>query len=190
MINNFKLVQEIYSEEFENQLFMIQILKRRKENPELSKNSKTVDFFYCKSIAEIKELEEKIVEKCNKENARAYLWINRRNVVEVALKSSSLITEWIRMGQAIQAKNAFQKAFGAKGMSAESQKKWIIDIDTKDAGINLEIIEKISTIKEDAIIATIPTPNGFHLITTGFDTRTFNEELDIKKDNPTILYAV
>ncbi len=62
--------------------------------------------------------------------------------------------------------------------------RFLIDIDVKDEAIlgavALEIVDR-----KGAIYNTVETPNGFHMETTKFDTRGFQElfgEVEIKKD--------
>lgn len=46
-------------------------------------------------------------------------------------------------------------------------------------------------VNKNKVICTIPSKSGYHLITTGFDTREFNKEFPdvcIHKNNPTNLY--
>ena len=99
------------------------------------------------------------------------------------------------------------------------KKLWIVDVDTKDE----EKIKKLDAVicncrsafpvghpiappcYFDNVVAKIPTPHGYHLITHGFDVGQFKillncecssmftdeeqkEICTVKKDNPTILY--
>ena len=73
-------------------------------------------------------------------------------------------------------------------------KTLILDIDTKESvDVNLVIeathyIEPIGT----KCIALIETKNGYHLITKPFNSKVFGEkypEIEIHKNNPTILYV-
>jgi hypothetical protein len=73
------------------------------------------------------------------------------------------------------------------------EKRWIVDVDTKDEDIILNIRYTINTIRPEGlkIHRTIPTKNGVHLITDRFDVMEFKKhypEIDIQKKNPTLLY--
>jgi hypothetical protein len=74
------------------------------------------------------------------------------------------------------------------------EKRWIVDVDTKDTKELLDIklqIDSCQPFGEDKIIAEIPTKNGFHLITKRFDVMEFQKKypkVDIQKKNPTLLY--
>ena len=94
------------------------------------------------------------------------------------------------------------------------EKRWIVDIDTKDPSYLIEVVEFINTIcppfrnrseihthTKDGVsvsydrvpkcLKIIPTKNGYHLITEKFDVMKFREnypDVDIQKKNPTLLY--
>jgi hypothetical protein len=75
-----------------------------------------------------------------------------------------------------------------------NEKRWIVDIDTKDGTQLLSIMTAISICRPedgDKVEAIIPTKNGFHLITKRFDVQEFKKQypnIDIQKKNPTLLY--
>jgi hypothetical protein len=71
--------------------------------------------------------------------------------------------------------------------SNEKDKRWIVDIDTKDPEIIANIISEIPNSKYDIV----PTVNGVHLITSPFRLDTFKKvwpDIDVHKNNPTLLY--
>lgn len=92
-------------------------------------------------------------------------------------------------------KNLFDSVVG---QIKTKEKRWIIDIDTKAPVVLLKITKIINGCKPngDKVIATIPTKNGYHLITNKFDVMEFkkymemssNDIPDIQKKNPTLLY--
>lgn len=76
---------------------------------------------------------------------------------------------------------------------------WIVDVDSKDSEYLAkitDIVNKCRGAEEFKVKYQIPTLNGYHLITIGFDINQFKQELainqldnvDIQKDNPTLLY--
>src|SRR5690606_35793815 len=74
------------------------------------------------------------------------------------------------------------------------EKRWIVDIDTKDENYLLSVINHINEQCRPIgvkIISTIPTKSGVHLITHRFDVLEFKKhcpDIDIQKKNPTLLY--
>jgi hypothetical protein len=79
------------------------------------------------------------------------------------------------------------------GQIKTQEKRWIVDIDTKDGRTISEIEATINMCKPEGnkLIASIPTKNGVHLITKRFDVMEFSKkypEIGIQKKNPTLLY--
>jgi len=50
MVNNFKQIKELLEFESEDDFYHLQILKRKKEYPELGSNSATIKTYYLKSF--------------------------------------------------------------------------------------------------------------------------------------------
>jgi hypothetical protein len=73
------------------------------------------------------------------------------------------------------------------------EKRWIVDVDTKDEIIREDIRAFINGLRPEGYkcITEIPTKNGYHLITERFDVMEFKKhypDVDIQKKNPTLLY--
>ena len=105
------------------------------------------------------------------------------------------LAQRIKSGQH-QQQNLFDSIVG---QMKTLEKRWIVDIDTKDEfiinGIKACIEHECKPIStfftEPKIEATIPTKNGVHLITKKFDVIEFKKQypdVDIQKKNPTLLY--
>ena len=91
------------------------------------------------------------------------------------------------------ARKAYESVCGT--YSDEHTKKWIIDIDEKSFKLLSEIEEFIQTcepnVGESKKVITLETKSGYHLITTPFRLDVFKAkypEIEVHKDNPTILY--
>jgi hypothetical protein len=80
------------------------------------------------------------------------------------------------------------------GQLKTNEKRWIVDIDTKEETEVNAIkfsINRVCRPEGDKVDAIIPTKNGFHLITERFDVMEFKKHfptIDIQKKNPTLLY--
>jgi len=79
---------------------------------------------------------------------------------------------------------------------SEPRKKWVVDIDTKDADVIQGITDYINALYVEAkstnqILMSVPTKNGVHLICEGFNMKKFMDtypEMTVTKNSPTILY--
>ena len=99
MVNNFELIKNYLEFQNERSFYFIQILKRKKENPEMNAYSIPIESFYVFSIEQYEKLEKRIIELCNMHNARAYIKMNCLDAQSVMLEQISLITQEIRKGK-------------------------------------------------------------------------------------------
>jgi len=204
IINNLELIlPHINIDNDLDDFYFLQIIKRRKENPDMTSNSSIVKTYYISSVTYLEKKMPEIIMFCEKSNARACISLNRRSFEKIAFHTLRKVTEQICNKDFYNVKNAYDKACGA--YSEESDKKWIIDLDKP-----LDTTQVLSAINgiilgcqpnpygETKFITTLPTPNGVHMITKPFNIREFNirfkemypllEIPEIHKNNPTILY--
>lgn len=183
-IDNLETIKPLLNFVDDGDFYRIQIIKRKKDNPEFS-SSKVIKTHYIESIEHLDYLYDDIKKMCTLFNARAYIDVHKRNHNDVPLVMMALLANMIQCKQMRQVR-LFDKAVRA---TKPREKRWVIDIDSKEPIDNM-----ISTINDispvgDKIVATIPTKNGFHLITKPFNVKLFNvANVDVKKNNPTILF--
>jgi hypothetical protein len=99
------------------------------------------------------------------------------------------IIDRVQSGQSNQ-KNVFDSVVGKL---KTNERRWIVDIDTKDWMSVLAIKQFIDKCRPvgDKTETIIPTKSGYHLITKKFDVMEFKKyypEIDIAKKNPTLLF--
>ena len=199
-MDNFKAIRDLLNFSDKDKFYLLQIFKRRKDNPEMKKDMTIIDSFYISSLEQYDEMEERIKKICIDNNARAYFRLNRRSFKQVALKTLSRIAKMIEDGNYEHVKRAYLSCAGE--FHKEEDKTWIIDLDRNgasdeayDAYINSVIFETQQLIQEtgkDDSMSIIPTKNGLHLICRPFNASKFKRifpEIDLHKDNPTVLYA-
>ena len=199
-VDNFELIKSLISFESDDDFYMIQILKRRKENPELSSNCKLKDTFFIYSMKDMDTLKEKIINLCKIHNARAYFRINKRSLKTVALQTLRLIAEQISMGEYRASKNAY---ISCAGKFPSGSKLWILDIDDPNEEKHvLDFIKESETNNsmntKITVVANLKTINGVHLIVKPFNPKDYVKEftghkipeknVSIHKDSPTLLY--
>lgn len=89
------------------------------------------------------------------------------------------------------------KAIGQR-RNCNYKSKWILDFDTKDWSLINKYLDLVRDCRPytNKILYYVPTVNGIHVITLGFDLDQFKQKLamakldniDIHKDNPSVLY--
>jgi hypothetical protein len=192
-VDNFEYIKSLLSFESEDDLYMIQILQRRKdqEKPETMKNGVNIkDTYYIYSITDFDNIRQKVIDTAQKYNARAYVNLNKRSARKVALQTLKLIADYIQNEDYKAVRHAYSTACGSSGTTGS--KKWVLDLDSKDPK-DLDTI--IDFLKKNEIIhyGTVNTPNGYHIISGPFNprlTEIFDNGLfSIHKNNPTVLWA-
>jgi len=194
MIHNIEIIKPLLRFSSDDDFYHLQILKRKKEHPELGSNSYVVKTYYVSSLDYLEKKFPEIVALCNFHNARACINLNVRSFERTAFQTLKKITDQIMNRDFKSVRKSYESVCGEFG--AGRDKRWIIDVDygvhTTVAYVN-EMKNYIeSQLPEGGEILTkIPTKNGFHFITSPFRLDTFKEaypDIDVHKNNPTILY--
>jgi hypothetical protein len=193
MINNLELIKPLLNFDKEGDFYMLYVFKRKKDQTTDKANHQSVRTIktYCvNSIEYLEKRYDEIIQLCEMFKARAYIHIQKQNHKDVALEMIPQIVKRIQSGQ-INQKHVFDSVVG---QLKTYEKRWIVDIDTKDNKELLEVQQWIDHCRphgEDKIVMMIPTKNGVHLITKRFDVIEFKKrypQIDIQKKNPTLLY--
>lgn len=197
MINNIEQIKELLHFEAPGDFYMLYVFKRKKDQPEHERDNhqsvRTIKTYCIESIDHLERRYEEIKQMCEMFKARAYIHVQKQNHTDVSLEMMMQLAQRIKNGQPNQ-KGLFDSVVG---QIKTQEKRWIVDIDTKDE----REIQKVMTavldcrpevnLVEERIFATIPTKNGYHIITSRFDVMKFAEHcpgVDIQKKNPTLLY--
>lgn len=194
MIDNLQLIKPLLNFENEGDFYMLYILKRKKDQPEGEKDNhqsvRTIRSYCIKSIEQLEKRYDEIKMMCEMFKARAYIHVQKQNHRDVSLNMMVALAQRIQDGNHEQ-QNLFDSVVG---QLKTLEKRWIVDIDTKDETFDRDIQEYINTQCRPfgmKIIANIPTKSGHHLITDRFDVMEFKKQypdIDIQKKNPTLLF--
>lgn len=186
MVDNFELLKSFYEKNKHSQnddYFLFgQIMARKKDNARYVKsNNKVIKDLVFRTVSDFDDKKEEIIELCDLYGARAYLNVNPRSYKEVAIEMAGLCLDYIRKGSEVASRTAFSTVCGR---IKPKDSYWVVDVDDIKT-----LPEVIDLVPEPAIC--VPTVNGVHLLTRGFDSRKLKEKLpdiDIHKNNPTVLY--
>lgn len=194
MIDNIELIKPLLNFSESGDFYMLYVFKRKKDQPEGERNNhqsvRTIKTYCVESIEYLEKRYEEIKQLCEMFKARAYIHIQKQNHRDVSLNMLATLAERIRDGVSNQ-KGLFDSVVG---QLKTYEKRWVIDIDTKEKSFIEEVATFINVKCEpirDKINGIIPTKNGYHLITDKFDVMTFKEryqEIQIQKKNPTLLF--
>lgn len=204
LIDNSNLIKPFlsYNGDDEPYFYSAEIIKRRKDNPEMTSGTRVIDSFYIYS-GEFDELYPKMKVKAEQNNARVYIQLNKKSARMVSLRALRKMAENIERGDYIACRRSYQSAAG-ETCSAGSDKVWLVDLDKVHLEYQKEIeniimdcyapkyipLENGSKIEEprnSVIEEKIPTVNGLHLITKPFNRQMFDKkwnELYVKLNMP------
>jgi len=190
MIDNFELIKELLSFDSKDEFYFVQVLKRKKEHPELESNSVMVMSYYIKSVEDLDRFKAEMICLAEFHNARVCINLNRCSFESVAFQTLRKVTDIIMNKDFKSVRKAYNSVCGIH--TCEPEKKWILDIDNFEPSTTIE--DKLYHIKPvgPKVIAKIPTKNGYHLITRSFNMQEFsklNIECSIHRNNPTILFC-
>ena len=211
MVDNFELIKPLLSFDKHGDFYFLQILQRKKDGcnvPNSSDNQRRlVKDYHITSTEKLDSLRDEIIASCNETGARAYIRLNKRNYRTVSMAFAEETLMKARTNQEFgNTFNEINSVIGRYPEPGKGNKTWIVDID--NTNVDSKIVKDIKDIivnycqpfDVEKIVAVIPTKSGVHLITRPFNQETFyrmfsqlklsNEnEVDIKKDNPTVLYV-
>jgi hypothetical protein len=197
MIDNLDIIKPLLNFDTEGDFYMLYVFKRKKDQPENERDNhqsvRTIKTYCVDSIEYLEKRYNEIKQLCEMFKARAYIHVQKQNHKDVSLEMMMLLAERIKNGSHKQ-KSLFDSVVG---QLKTYEKRWIVDVDMKDEMVLHKITRIINSIKPegDKVISTIPTKNGYHLITKRFDVLEFNKYMslqgqapEIQKKNPTLLF--
>jgi hypothetical protein len=197
MIDNLEIIKPLLNFTDAGDFYMLYVFKRKKDQLEDEKDNhqsvRTIKTYCIESIDHLERRYDEIIQLCEMFKARAYIHVQKQNHFDVSLNMMVELAQRIQNGQHNQ-KGLFDSVVG---QIKTQEKRWIVDVDMKDEEVLLKIMELVNSCRPEGnkIYATIPTKNGYHLITGRFDVMEFNKVMslqgdvpDIQKKNPCLLY--
>ena len=192
MIDNIKLILPFLKFESKDDFYYLQILQRKKENPQLGSNSRVIKNYYIISEEYLLDRYDEIKKLCEIFNARAMIRLNKRSFEKVGFKCMTNLANTMMNKEYQFLKASYDRACGLG--HNDSEKKWILDIDEPyEFEKYSQLIVDIGHIEPIGMkhLAVIKSKSGYHLITKPFNLEKFRKsypEIEVHKDNPTNLY--
>jgi hypothetical protein len=193
MIDNLNLIKPLLSFDKLGDFYMLYVFKRKKDQPEGERDNhqsvRTIKTYCIESIDHLERRYDEIKQMCEMFKARAYIHVQKQNHYDVSLSMMVELAQRIQNGQHNQ-KGLFDSVVG---QIKTQEKRWIVDLDTKDDDevVRMTKVINVARPEGDKVISIIPTKNGYHFITKRFDVMMFKNiypDVDIQKKNPTLLY--
>jgi hypothetical protein len=193
MIDNIDVVKSLLNFTEPGDFYMLYVFKRKKDQPEGERDNhqsvRTIKTYCVDSIEYLDRRYDEIKQLCEMFKARAYIHVQKQNHKDVSLEMLSSLAQRIKNGAQNQ-KGLFDSVVG---QIKTQEKRWIVDIDTKDKKFLRDITMDLMYILPlgDKVEKVVSTKNGYHLITSKFNVMEFKDkypDVDIQKKNPTLLY--
>ena len=77
--DNFNLIRPLLNFESSDDFYFIQIMQRRKDNPDMKTGVKIIKEFYIDNLEQFDNKQDQIIEMAHKYNARATIRLNKRS---------------------------------------------------------------------------------------------------------------
>jgi hypothetical protein len=193
MIDNIEHIKELLNFSDEGDFYMLYVFKRKKDQPEGERDNhqsvRTIKTYCVESVEYLEKRYDEIKQLCEMFKARAYIHVQKQNHKDVSLNMMVSLAQRIQDGN-LKQHHLFDSVVG---QLKTREKRWIVDVDVKDAVFTERLSEFINAIRPEGpkIETKIPTKSGYHLITSRFDVMEFKKhypDIDIQKKNPTLLY--
>ena len=163
----------------------------------MKSDSIVIDNFYIFSVDQLTKVMPHIITKCEENKARAYIKMNCLDAQSVMLEMISVLSHNIREEKWKEFRSALNSACGKCGKQNGTEKLYLVDLDNVKVGSDeyYDIIRCINDLEplgnDSKVKIIVPTKNGCHLLTTGFNIQKFKvkyNNIDIHDDGITLLY--
>lgn len=206
-IDNFNLIKSMMDFKESDNLFMhLQILRRGKDHPDLPAANKLIKPWLVRSKEHLDSLKDEVVFLCEHYKARAYISCAPKSIAKLNMLILRKLADNLFTGNTINPWHVFNSASGElQGI----EKRWVVDVDDKDPNVAIAVLEAIDECwgnvnkhlsptyisknrLENYLVGSIPTLNGWHLITKPFNLQEFHRhfpDVEIKKNGLTAIYV-
>ncbi len=196
VIDNFDLIKPIlHFEPSHKSIILVYLVSRKKDgNTKVngSNRVRTIKSYYFQSIEYLEEKMDEIRTICSAFNCRAYICIQPKLMKKVLFTLQRITMDGIEGMMSADNKihlTGFLDSAVMKTTALAKYKYWVVDVDQEEKDSIIEQIKQRRHGEGEVIKAVLPTVQGWHIITTPFDSRDFEiENVEIKKSGLTLLY--
>lgn len=204
-IDNFEIVKSLMDfEEMDNMFVHVQVLRRRKDHPDLPAANKLIKAWVVRSREHLDKIKEEVMFLCEHYKARAYVSCAPKSIAKLNTLIMLKLADNQHTGNVI---NPWHVLNSACGELQGVEKRWVMDVD--DPSLGFEVACEIDRIWSEThpnltendvriarqnhwLVETIPTLNGLHLLTRPFNLQEFKKhfpDVEAKKNGLTALYV-
>lgn len=171
--------------------YFFQILDRTKK---WNNKNRCIKSYFIDNLESLLAKREEMIIIANATGSRIYVHPARRSKAKVDLELLAYVAT--RLKESNDCNKMWRAYESVCGRNKWVEKRWVVDIDSKWLWIVTSVMWVLKKIKpslsqDDYFL--VPTVKWIHLVTKKwFDLKSFEEEfpnIDVHKNNPTILYA-
>jgi len=206
-VDNFVEVEKLLNFQDDKEFYFLQILKRKKENPDMKGDSVPLKTVYIHRHGQLLDIAPDLIEMAEAKNARIYLNPNVKSSKKALLQCIAEMARRAAAEDYFKPHKIYDSVVGQIGACRDN--RWIVDIDNDyienylgrsvDMDSMEEFVKKVlDTLEEcepkntDKYAGHVVTRNGIHIITRPFNPVAFSKvfpKLDVHKNNPTLVYC-
>lgn len=201
MIDNFDKIIPLMDFPDEDNFYFVQVLQRKKDHVGVrlggsNNNSRLIKSYHLNSVDKLLIHKEEMIKLAEVFNARVGINLNPRSFEKTAFQLLIKVANQMGNKNFYDVRKSYDSVCG--NYHAEMDKRWIVDIDTKDDdtvnSIEMTIKDCHNQIlnRDYKILAKIETRSGYHFITNPFNLDLFHKSqpsIEVHKNNPTLLYC-
>lgn len=208
IVDNFSKIEKllVFNTNKKDIYYFIQVIQRKKDNPDLGKSEICRGRWYITSIKELNLFKNWIIKTCTEYNGRAYISLTPRSLEKLGKKCLLEYSKRVTIGDynnifSIPHKSALSD-YTIQSRGVIDRPRWVIDLDYD----NIEFSDKISSFLTKTgvkLVSDIKTPGGFHKIIEAFNINSISKyrkgktddylvdevEFTLRKECNTILFA-
>ena len=133
MIDNIEQIKQLLNFTEKGDFYMLYVLKRKKDQPEGERDNhqsvRTIKTYCVESVEYLEKRYDEVKQLCEMFKARAYIHVQKQNHNDVSLNMMVALAQRIKDGN-VKQKGLFESVVG---QVKTNEKRWIVDIDTKDS---------------------------------------------------------
>lgn len=187
-VDNFDNIEKllVFNKDKKDIYYFIQVIQRKKDNPDLPKSEICRGRWYITSIKEYTQFKNWIIKTCIDYNARAYISLTPRSLEKLGKKCLLEYSKRVSNGDynnifSITNKSALSD-YTIQSRGLIDKPRWVIDVDYEDPNANEKILEFLNKYKIITVV-DIKTPRGFHKVIKAFNPNLISEYKKGKTDD-------
>lgn len=174
-IDNIFTIQNLLNFPKDKSLYaFITIYQRKKDNPEIKEQMNAIKHYYIDSFKSLQKHYDEIKTLCNTFNARAYISYGLRNRSTIMQTLFANMSNMMQNFNDVNIENIAYISSNSVRQNRPSRKNsyYLVDCDFTDIDENHKVDEMLRECGATTIVINY-TPNGYHHLAKGVDTRKF-----------------